>query len=84
MKNERFPNKYRHWIQAAWFALTNGYARGYVKGEIFVGNTKAICVPGLNCYSCPGAIAHVQLGLCRQCLVLQVIVFLCMSSDFFH
>ncbi len=49
-------------FQAAWFALTNGYARGYTSGKIFTGNTKALCVPGLNCYSCPGALASCPIG----------------------
>jgi len=52
----------RNWFQAAWFALTNGYARGYTSGKIFTGNTKVICVPGLNCYSCPGALAACPIG----------------------
>jgi hypothetical protein len=45
----------RHWFQAAFFALTNGYTQGFLRGEICKGATKAVCVPGLNCYSCPGA-----------------------------
>ena len=49
MKKERFFHKYRHWIQAAWFALTNGYLRGYTSGKIYTGNTKVLCFPGLNC-----------------------------------
>ena len=62
MEKRRFTEKYRHWLQAAWFAFTNGYARGYVKGKIYTGNTKALCVPGLNCYSCPGAIGACPIG----------------------
>lgn len=52
----------RTWFQAAWFALTNGYARGYTSGKIFTGNSKILCVPGLNCYSCPGALAACPIG----------------------
>ena len=52
----------RTWFQAAWFAVTNGYLRGYTSGKIFVGNTKAVCVPGLNCYSCPGALGSCPIG----------------------
>ena len=62
MEKRRFTEKYRHWLQAAWFALTNGYVRGYVKGKIFTGDTKVLCVPGLNCYSCPGAIGACPIG----------------------
>lgn len=52
----------RTWFQAAWFVLTNSYFRGYAKGMIFTGSTKAICLPGLNCYSCPGALASCPMG----------------------
>ena len=62
MKKERFFHKYRHWIQAAWFALTNGYLRGYTSGKIYTGNTKVLCFPGLNCYSCPGALGACPIG----------------------
>ncbi|MBR3125185.1 MAG: 4Fe-4S binding protein [Mogibacterium sp.] len=52
----------RTWFQAAWFVLTNSYFRGYTKGMIFTGNTKVICLPGLNCYSCPGALGACPMG----------------------
>ncbi len=49
-------------FQLAWAALTNGYALGYVQGRIFTGWSKSICVPGLNCYSCPGAVGACPIG----------------------
>lgn len=52
----------RHLIQAAWFALTNGYAIGFLEKKIYRGTTKTLCVPGLNCYSCPGALASCPIG----------------------
>lgn len=55
-------SRLRTWFQAAYFALTNGYARGYFKGVIFTGRSKAVCVPGLNCYSCPGALGACPIG----------------------
>lgn len=55
-------SRVRTLFQAGWFALTNGYVRGYTSGKIFTGNSKAICVPGLNCYSCPGALASCPIG----------------------
>ena len=55
-------SRVRTLFQAGWFALTNGYVRGYTSGKIFTGNTKALCVPGLNCYSCPGALASCPIG----------------------
>ena len=52
----------RLWVQIAFTALTNGYAAGFFKGDIFKGPTKAYCVPGLNCYSCPGALGACPIG----------------------
>ena len=55
-------SRVRTLFQAGWFALTNGYVRGYTSGKIFTGNSKILCVPGLNCYSCPGALASCPIG----------------------
>lgn len=55
-------NHARLWVQAAFTALTNGYAQGFAKGTIYTGATKAVCVPGLNCYSCPGALGACPIG----------------------
>ena len=49
-------------FQAAFFALTNGYARGFAEGKIYKGGLKKLCVPGLNCYSCPGALGSCPIG----------------------
>lgn len=53
---------FRHWIQFVFAAITNGYIVGFVKGQIYKGDIKKICVPGLNCYSCPGAIGSCPIG----------------------
>ena len=55
-------------IQAAFAALTNGYVRGFAEGKIFTGNTKYVCVPGLNCYSCPGALGACPIGALQATL----------------
>lgn len=49
-------------VQFAFAAVTNGYAKGFARGEIFTGKSKMFCVPGLNCYSCPGALFSCPLG----------------------
>lgn len=43
----------RHGFQALWALLTNSYLIGFVQGKIYKGNLKKLCVPGMNCYSCP-------------------------------
>ena len=52
----------RHRIQALWALLTNSYLIGFVQGKIYKGNLKNLCVPGLNCYSCPGALGACPIG----------------------
>ena len=43
-------------------ALFNGYLVGFQKGKIFTGSFKMVCVPVLNCYSCPGALGACPIG----------------------
>lgn len=49
-------------VQLVWVALTNGYVAGFLSGKIYKGAGKQICVPGLNCYSCPGALGSCPIG----------------------
>ncbi len=49
-------------VQIIFTALTNGYLLGYMNGKIYKGKSKTVCVPGLNCYSCPGAIGSCPIG----------------------
>jgi ferredoxin-type protein NapH len=53
---------FRHRIQILWAILTNSYLIGFVQGKIYQGKLKNLCVPGLNCYSCPGAIGSCPIG----------------------
>ena len=59
MKINEWP---RHGIQALWAFLTNSRVSGFVTGKIYTGNLKHACVPGLNCYSCPGATGACPIG----------------------
>jgi ferredoxin-type protein NapH len=52
----------RHWVQAGWTVLTNGYLSGFAGGTIYRGPLKKYCVPGLSCYSCPGALGACPIG----------------------
>jgi ferredoxin-type protein NapH len=40
----------------------NAYFRGFIQRNIYRGSIKKICVPGLNCYSCPGALGACPIG----------------------
>jgi polyferredoxin len=46
----------------------NAYLPGFLKGRIYRGGLKSICAPGLNCYSCPGAVASCPLGALQAAL----------------
>ncbi|MFI3213588.1 MAG: 4Fe-4S binding protein [Eubacteriales bacterium] len=65
---ERIRNNYRHMVQVIVTAVTNGYVLGFTKGKIYQGDLKRICVPGLNCYSCPGALGSCPMGALQSML----------------
>ncbi|MCI9121379.1 MAG: 4Fe-4S binding protein [Oscillibacter sp.] len=58
----------RRIVQLLAAALANGYLLGFQKGRIFTGGTKAVCVPVLNCYSCPGALGACPIGSLQAAL----------------
>jgi len=55
------PSK-RKLIQLYTALLFNANLKGFSQGVIYQGKTKVMCAPGINCYSCPGAIAACPLG----------------------
>lgn len=61
-------NHRRKIIQLYAALLYNAHLRGFATGRIFTGVTKTLCVPGLNCYSCPGATAACPLGALQNAL----------------
>lgn len=69
-------------VQAAWTALTNGYLYGYVSGTIYKGRSKLLCVPGLNCYSCPGAYGACPIGALQAVLSAKKFRFSCYIFGF--
>ena len=60
--NKNFLACFRGWIQAAATLLTNIHIPNLFKGKIYQGNVKTMCVPGLNCYSCPAATSACPIG----------------------
>lgn len=61
-KIRKIKKHLRLWVQVLFAALTNGYAIGFLEGKIYTGPLKHLCVPGLNCYSCPGALGSCPIG----------------------
>ena len=60
--NKNFLVRFRGWFQAAATLLTNLHIPNLFKGKIYQGKVKTICVPGLNCYSCPAATGACPIG----------------------
>lgn len=52
----------RRWIQSLASLLSNGYLLFPFTRNIYHGSLKNICLPGLNCYSCPAATGACPIG----------------------
>ncbi|MBQ8094382.1 MAG: 4Fe-4S binding protein, partial [Clostridia bacterium] len=59
----------RRLVQLYSALLYNAHLKGFIEGEIYRGPTKIACVPGFNCYSCPGAIGACPLGSLQNALI---------------
>ena len=59
---KKISHNRRHLIQALGAVVFNGNFKGFISGNIYKGNLKTICVPVLNCYSCPGALGACPIG----------------------
>ena len=55
------PSK-RKIMQLYFAVLFNANLKGFITGNIYQGSTKNVCAPGINCYSCPGAVGACPLG----------------------
>ena len=64
---ERRPTT-RRLVQLYAALLYNANLKGFVDGAVFRGGSKVLCAPGLNCYSCPGAVAACPLGALQNAL----------------
>ena len=58
----RFLSRFRGFIQAGAALLTNIHLPNFAKGGLYQGKGKYVCVPGLNCYSCPAASGACPIG----------------------
>ena len=55
-------------IQCIAALVQNAYIPGFLNGVIYQGKSKVLCVPGLNCYSCPGALGACPIGSLQAAL----------------
>lgn len=52
----------RRWTQIVSAVALNAYVPAFFSGTIVQASSKGICVPVLNCYSCPAAVAACPIG----------------------
>ena len=62
MKIKKIIPTRRKLIQLYTALLFNANLKGFKTGDIYQGNSKNICMPGINCYSCPGATTACPMG----------------------
>lgn len=55
-------------IQCIATLIQNANIKGFFTGKIYQGQVKNVCVPGLNCYSCPGAVGSCPIGSLQNTL----------------
>lgn len=68
MDKKRKGFDFRLLFQSLWAFVTNSYMTGFLSGKIYQGKLKKLCVPGLNCYSCPGALGSCPVGALQSSL----------------
>ena len=81
-KTNKVSDAKRHGIQAVWAFLTNSHVSGFVTGKIYTGKLKNVCVPGLNCYSCPGAVGACPIGSLQAVVAAGILRWLIMLLAF--
>ena len=62
MDKVKKQGRIRKCVQGLWGLLSNAHLAGFFKGTIYDGPLKRFCVPGMNCYSCPGALGACPIG----------------------
>jgi ferredoxin-type protein NapH len=60
--------KLRRWVQGVATLVSNAYLIFPFTRNIYQGRLKSMCVPGLNCYSCPAATGACPLGSIQSVL----------------
>lgn len=58
----------RRWVQGVATLVSNAYLLFPFTRNIYQGRLKSMCVPGLNCYSCPAATGACPLGSIQSIL----------------
>lgn len=67
-RDKKLKETPRHLFQIFWTFITNSFLTGFIQGKIYTGKLKHMCLPGLNCYSCPGALGSCPVGSLQSAL----------------
>ncbi|MEN6312259.1 MAG: 4Fe-4S binding protein [Acidobacteriota bacterium] len=62
------PRRKRIWYQALAALGLNAWLPNWLTGQIYQGKVKGVCVPVLNCYSCPSALGACPIGALQTSL----------------
>ncbi len=62
-------------VQIITALIYNSNFEGFFTGRLYRGQLKHICLPGLNCYSCPGAIGSCPIGSMQSLIANQQLRF---------
>ena len=55
-------------VQGIAALVQNANFKGFFTGRVYGGASKGICVPGLNCHACPGALGACPIGALQNSL----------------
>ena len=65
----------RRIVQAISFFITNSYLASIPAASFYQGPLKGVCVPVLNCYSCPGAWGSCPIGALQHFIIVRQFPF---------
>ena len=72
--------RWRGLVQACAALLTNLHLPNFLTGTLYRGAGKTVCVPGLNCYSCPGAAGACPIGAFQAVVGSSKFQFICATG----
>ena len=74
-------DRLRTLLQAASALLFNLHLEGWLDGTLYGGPSKAFCIPGLHCYSCPSSVLACPAGTLQNLLAAPGGIPLISSGD---
>ena len=67
-RNKKKTNRLRPLVQFFGALCLSLNLPGFITGKMYTGPLKGVCVPGLNCSSCPGALGACPIGSLQSSL----------------